>query len=139
MQKLTVVLFNDTVQKSVGSITDRIKTFEDACKETGIYPTELSISGTGTTDDDIKAVAAFHKLTIIAKALNEGWKPNWSDSSEYKYYPWFNLENGFVFYDYVYYYRYSSVGSRLCFKSSELATYAGKQFIDLYKELFIFQ
>lgn len=139
MQTLTVKLFNEEVQKPVGSITDRIKTFEDACKETGIYPTELTVSGTGITDDHMRGIAAFHKLTIIAKALNGDWKPDWNNSSEYKYYPWFDLENGFVFYVYDCLSQSSCVGSRLCFKSSELATHAGKQFIDIYKELFIFQ
>lgn len=139
MQTLTVKLFNEEVQKPVGSITDRIKTFEDACKETGIFPTELTVTGTGITDDHMKGIAAFHKLTIIAKALNEGWKPDWKNSSEYKYYPYFDMENGFVFVDFGCSRQRSLVGSRLCFKSSELATYAGKQFLDLYKELFIFQ
>jgi len=31
----------------------------------------------------------------------------------------------------------TSVGSRLCFKSSELAEYAGRQFQDIYKEFMI--
>jgi hypothetical protein len=139
MQKLTVKLFNDKVQKPVGGIMDRIKTFEDACKETGIYPSELSVSGEGITDDHMKGIAAFHKLTIIAKALNGDWTPDWNNSSEYKYYPWFNMENGFVFYACGSDCQLSVVGSRLCFKSDELATYAGKQFLDLYKDLFILQ
>lgn len=139
MQTLTVKLFNEEVQKPVGGITDRIKTFKDACKETGIYPTELTVSGTGITDDHMKGIAAFHKLTVIAKALNGDWTPDWNNSSEYKYYPYFNMENGFVFSDCGYLDQDSGVGSRLCFKSSELAEYIGKQFIDLYKDLFIFQ
>jgi hypothetical protein len=139
MQTLTVKLFNEEVQKPTGDITDRIKTFEDACKETGIYPSELSVSGEGITDDHMKGIAAFHKLTIIAKALNGEWVPDWNNTSEYKYYPYFDIKNGFVFYDCGCYYRSSHVGSRLCFKSDELATYAGKQFLDLYKDLFIFQ
>jgi hypothetical protein len=139
MQKLTVKLFNDKVQKPVGGIMDRIKTFEDACKETGIYPTELTVSGEGITDDQMRCIAAFHKLTIIAKALNGDWVPDWNNSSEYKYHPYFDMKNGFVFYFCVFSLQHSTVGSRLCFKSDELATYAGKQFLDLYKDLFILQ
>lgn len=30
--------------------------------------------------------SALHKLAIIAEYLNRGWKPNWRDTSENKYY-----------------------------------------------------
>ena len=33
-------------------------------------------------------------------------------------------------------YSRSAVGSRLCFKSKDLATYAGTQFLDIYKDFF---
>lgn len=114
-----------------GKITDRIKTFEDACTETDEDPNDDHFSE--GTDDEI----AFKKLKVIARALNEGWVPNWNKDSEYKWYPWFYLNNpGFRFYDayYVYAYSYAAGGSRLCFKSEELAIYAGKQFLDLYKQ-----
>jgi hypothetical protein len=38
---------------------------------------------------------------------------------------------------YDYWRAVASVGSRLCFKSRELAEYAGKQFIDIYTDFFI--
>jgi len=65
---------------------DRIKTFEDACAELELYPEEVlaGFMKTASTDE-----IAYRKLRIIAEALNEGWKPDWSNSDEYKYYPWF--------------------------------------------------
>lgn len=114
-------------------ITDRIKTFEDACDE-------LSIASEGVlhealTDDEI----AYRKLKIIIQALNEGWTPDWTDKDEYKYYPWFDLSSGSVLVSglYSHWYTNSYVGSRLCFKSRELAEYAGKQFIDIYETFFL--
>ena len=111
-------------------ITDRVKTFEDACNVLGVTPSFTSID----TSDEI----AYKKLKIIVRALNEGWQPNWNNSGEYKHYPWFYMDpkRGFVLY-YVYCnLTYSSVGSRLCFRSEELAQYAATQFVDLYKQLF---
>jgi hypothetical protein len=115
------------------NIMDQVKTFEDACKVLGVRPGEV-INGTEDTDE-----AAYKKIKVIVRALNEGWKPDWTNDDEYKYYPWFNLSSGsgLSYGDYVDRYSISSVGSRLCFKSSELAEYAGKQFIDLYTDYFI--
>ena len=82
------------------------------------------------------ASQAHLKIQIIAKALNEGWYPNWNDTNEYKYYPWFKASPGvgFSFSDYDFALTRSTVGSRLCFKSRDLAEYAGKQFIDIYNQ-----
>ncbi|WP_353166740.1 hypothetical protein [Empedobacter brevis] len=114
---------------------------------------ETAISELGEDDEDVKAfrvienlpipkhIIAQLQLVIIAKALNEGWTPDWSDSSQYKYCPWFDMENsssgGFVFDDYDYWSTLSVVGSRLCFKSRDLVEYAGKQFKDIYEEYFV--
>lgn len=122
-------------------IKDRIKTFEDACAVLNIPVPQFS---TPVTSDD-RAVIAFQKLTIIIRALNEGWEPNWGDFSEYKYYAWFKFQKGsnkssgfgFSYSDWTYSHTDTNVGARLCFKTSELAEYAGKQFIELYKEYFI--
>lgn len=119
-----------------------IKTFEDACKALNIKPEDVLHSAhSDALQKDIKAVNAFMKLTIIARALNEGWEPNWNDWNERKYYPWFNMGDrnaspgvGFSCHDFVTGHVASSVSSRLCYKNYDLAQYAGKQFIELYKE-----
>lgn len=112
-------------------ITDRVKTFADACNVLGIN--SYGIVKSYDSPDE----AAYKQLKVIVQALNEGWTPDWNNDDQYKYYPWFNLEDGFRF-DCVYshYCADSHVGSRLCFKSSELAEYAAKQFTDLYKQFF---
>jgi len=112
-------------------ITDRVKTFEDACNVLNIEEADI-LNGNETQDE-----TAYIKLKTIARALNEGWKPNWQNSSEYKYYPLFYMDqpgSGFSFDDYVYDYAASCLGSRLCFKSRELAEYAGKQFTGIYRD-----
>ena len=84
------------------------------------------------------------ELIVIAKALNEGWTPDWQNDNQYKYFPWFDMDNSssagrFSFLASDSLYSYSLVGSRLCFKSEELADYAGTQFLELYRELFVIE
>lgn len=111
------------------SITDRVKTFEDACNELNVFPT--SIRCTDTKDE-----IAYKKLKIICQALNEGWTPDWSDSSQPKYFPWFKYKSGFGFSSAAYdsWGTHSAVGSRLCFETRDLAIYAGKQFQKEYND-----
>jgi len=124
---------------------DKIKTFEDACAALNLKP-ELLPDVSALSEKHRKALTAHYKLIIVAEALNEGWQPNWNDSDEYKYFPWFEIEandenpSGFGF-SRTFYVRWragTAVGSRLCFKTRELAEYAGKQFSELYKEYFLF-
>ena len=118
-------------------ITDRIKTYEDACAELGISPwTEKDFSTSGLKPDEI----TYRKIKTITEALNEGWKCDWKDANQYKYYPWFKMSSGgFVFYVTGCDYSGANAGdaSRLCFKSSELAKYAGEQFLQLYSDFII--
>ncbi|MDP1816715.1 MAG: hypothetical protein Q8K92_19840 [Leadbetterella sp.] len=106
-----------------------IQTFENACEATGekwTEPKSLPVD-----------VIAYMKLRIIAKALNGGSWMTYEDTDEGKYYPWFNATgsaSGFSF-DVCYYDRSASlVGSRLTFKSAEIAKYAGSQFLEIYNQ-----
>lgn len=69
-------------------VKERIKTFEDACREIGIDAEAWSRDkiSLGLEPD----VLAFLKLRIIVKALNEGWEPQFTED-ECRYYPWFIL------------------------------------------------
>ncbi|MBS1988726.1 hypothetical protein JST56_07105 [Candidatus Dependentiae bacterium] len=77
-----------------------------------------------------------YKLTVITRALNGGWTPDWNNSGEYKYYPWFYCKDGFSFFLVDSHFTGTGVGSRLCFRNEEIAEYAATQFIDLYKSYF---
>jgi hypothetical protein len=119
-------------------ITDRIKTFEDALE---IFPPSPNIAlllDYDGLDPDMIAALNFVKAIIITRALNEGWEPDWNNSNQSKWYPWFYM-NPPVF---RFYYSRCGItvtstagGSRLCFKTSELAEYAAKQFLSIYKKL----
>lgn len=120
-------------------ITDRVKTYEDACRELSMNPLdENKLMKLGLTKHDI----AYQKLVTIAKSLNEGWVPNVCDNSVYRWYPWF-VTNGspssFAFdgSGYGSACAYAGSGSRLCFKNKELSEYCGKQFIELWKQFIL--
>lgn len=117
-----------------------IKSFEDACSKLGLDPANLPDVST-IPEEFRKAIVAGYKLMIVYKAINNGWKPKWGNSSEYKYYPWFEvLSSGFGFSSTYFNFDYSAttVGFRLCTDTSEKALYIGKQFEDLYKDYFLF-
>ena len=70
-------------------VTERIKTFDDACNELGedhIFVKEWRYMEGDCTID----LAAYLKLRIICAALNEGWQPEFSED-EWRYYPYFFL------------------------------------------------
>lgn len=148
------------VDEKPKNVMERIKTFEDACNELGIDHNEWmqDKKELGLEAD----VIAYLKLRIIAAALNEGWKPQFT-TDEYRYFPWFCLytqseidemneedksrvvcrsyynANAFGGVAYAYAsddssHTNASIGSRLAFKTRELAEYAGRQFVEIWAD-----
>lgn len=76
-------------------ITERVKTFEDACRELGAdHPFVLAYQNTNLRDPEVSGdnrdFLAYMKLRIICAALNEGWQPAFTED-EWRWYPWFTL------------------------------------------------
>lgn len=123
-------------------VKERIKTFEDACNELGEehpFVKDWQYWQGGTKD-----LRAYLKLRIITAALNEGWEPQFTEE-ESRWYPYFVLARSFgdssagggvAYADAVggASYAYAGYGSRLAFKTYELAVYAGRQFIDIWAD-----
>ena len=91
----------------------------------------------------LKALAALNKLFSIAQAWNkeDRFVPDFSNESQGKWFPWFRYDmklEKFVCSSVI----CSSLGgnaycgSRLCFKTYERAEQFGKQFEDLYNDVF---
>lgn len=147
-------------------IKERIKTFEDAVNAIGedhpLVAQYKTINSAFKEADNNLHLFAYTRLAIIAEALNEGWRPEYTED-EYRYYPWFGLYTqeeyddmddedkercrfvgrsysnasaygGLVYADAWYgsASSYTYIGSRLAFKSRELAIYCGKQFIEIW-------
>ena len=148
------------------NIMERVKTFDDACNELGEEHSYVQeYRGVANINFDFtQDIIAYIKLRIICAALNEGWKPTFSDG-ECRYYPWFYIYNqneyeklnkdekkkcrvvgrqsydayalGFVVFSSVNIstsYSYSYHGSQIIFKTRELAEYCEKQFIDIWSD-----
>lgn len=147
-------------------IKERIKTFEDAVNAIGedhpLVAQYKAITNAFKEDDNNLHLFAYTRIAIIAEALNEGWRPEYTEN-EYRYYPWFGLYTqeeydemddddkeccrfvgrsgsdavacGGLVYAGASGGSASSgayIGSRLAFKSRDLAIYCGKQFIDIW-------
>lgn len=142
------------------NVMERIKTFEDAINELtnraehgDVYAKallyEYDTMNSPCIKECSKDLLAYLKLRIVTSALNEGWKPKFTNA-EIRWYPWFRLDISSIKHVGSFAYAYDSpvyegVGSasscssanyasKLALKSKELAEYAGKQFIDIYAD-----
>lgn len=116
---------------------DAVKTYEDACEIIGEKPIDeqhLMDCGIG------KSEIAFIKLKTIFKAankMNNYWKPDYSNSNQRKYYPYFIWRSsGFRCIAPDSDVTHACTVSRLCCGTYDDAEYIGKQFEDLYNDYF---
>lgn len=133
-----------TDEQEYEEITDRVKSYADACKVLGIEPmNEQNMKAQGFRPDEV----ARRKLETITEALNEGWKPDWNNTDQCKYYPYFFIRENAkaegaaglssAVADYAAALTAAHFGSRLCFHDSDTARYAGNTFTELYEQILI--
>lgn len=160
--------------KDTRSVTERVRTFEDACRELGdehpfVKAYEDVVIAIDCDKEESRDVKTYLRLRIITAALNEGWKPKFEED-EWRYWPWYWLyksrqdaeddnkgdedrvfeipeqlravlvggtANDGTCLDFAFSIPSSVqsnkdvyVGSRLCFKTRELAQYAAKTFYE---------
>lgn len=150
-------------------VTKRVQTLDDAVRELGDDQPAVkawrSIKygySVSEKDPDTADIMAYVTLRVITEALNEGWKPQFTEG-ERRWYAWydfltkeevegmsdeekeerrvvgrafFNAYGGLVYSNAnnVSTNSYAYYGSRLAFKNEELAEYAAKQFGDIYAD-----
>ena len=118
-------------------ITDRVKSYLDACTTLGEQPHgRENLLSKGFTLKEIYK----RELETIARALNEGWIEN-IYNVEKRWIPYFVASGspaGFQFggSDYDSADAYAGSGSRLSVKSKALSDYYGTQFIELWRLYF---
>ena len=80
------------VDEKPQDVTERIKTFEDACEELGDeHPLVKEYCSVVNINLDItQDLISYLKLRIIITAINEGWEPTFG-ADECRYYPWFYI------------------------------------------------
>lgn len=152
-------------------VTKRVQTLDDAVRELGDDQPAVkawrSIKygySVSEKDPDTADIMAYVTLRVITEALNEGWKPQFTEG-ERRWYAWYDFLTkeevegmsdeekeerrvvgranfnagayGGLVYSNAYSvstYSYTNIGSRLAFKNEELAEYAAKQFGDIYAD-----
>lgn len=152
-------------------VTKRVQTLDDAVRELGDDQPAVkawrSIKygySVSEKDPDTADIMAYVTLRVITEALNEGWKPQFTEG-ERRWYAWYDFLTkeevegmsdeekeerrvvgranvnanaiGGLVYSSAYYvstYSVTYFGSRLAFKNEELAEYAAKQFGDIYAD-----
>lgn len=89
---LKLVDAEEEQKKDERPITERVKTFEDACKELGEdHKLVQQFKAIQEAIAEDKEATAYFKLGIITAALNEGWEPDFTNDDEYRYYPYICL------------------------------------------------
>ena len=132
----------DTINKANDSVRVNIRHVFTAFTEVGANRLLKTVLARGAHSPSLME---YNGIKYTFTVENEGWEPNWGDFSEYKYFPWFEFERnstadtgfGFSYCDWTDSRTYTLVGARLCFKTSELAKYAGTQFTDLYRDYMV--
>ena len=106
--------------------------FKEACDVLGLVESEI------IKPDYDKKYIVYVKLCTVIEALNDGWKSDFNNRDQIKYYNWFQVHDGlFVFYS-VYYDSWNVNGpAALHFKSEKLALYAKDNFFELYKQFYL--
>lgn len=82
-----------------------ITTYKEVCKRLKIK--ELTIKDFVQFEEDALKMFCFHRIKNLERLFNGTWKANWKDKSQYKYYPYFevNSSGGLGFYG-SYYHSY---------------------------------
>ncbi len=75
----------------------KIKTVKAALKKMGTSMEAIQAMFAGIPDAARRAHAInTYVLETVIEAINEGWQADWSNTNEWKYYPWWRIEAGKV-------------------------------------------
>lgn len=119
------------------NIIERVKSIDDAINELGETDVEVAELRKLENANITSHILYKQQVVVIAKALNEGWIADYTNTYQRKFEPRFYYDSsagGFVYDVYGFRVTDTVVGSRLCFHSSELAKYFGTQFIDIHRK-----
>jgi len=113
---------------------DKVQNYTHFCKILGIKEVTLK-DFSFLPEYQRKQAVANSKIMSIVKHANEGWIPDFANSSEYKYLPYFQKNrSGWSLGGVVAYYYSSYFSVWLFYKSRELANQYINKFIDIYLE-----
>jgi len=109
------------------------KAFKDACKKTG-RPESIDLS---SMPEDMRDQAmAQYMLMVITEAKNDGWKADWTNSDQRKWFPYFWFSPSVVrFCNSTGNYSNANAGraARLCLKDEATSDALGTELTELYE------
>lgn len=113
--------------------TDWLKLWEKFCKENNLH---VKLPFEDAADAIQESTNAHFMLQHIVPIRNKGWVPDWDNSHEYKYWPYFEMRSGFAFSRSLCdgWRTDSCVGSRLCYSSDKLCRETVNEFLPIYKK-----
>lgn len=128
----------EQIKKYEQKITERIKSYEDACEDLGLDPVE-DLPFKNPKNNRQEAANAFHMLDVITESLMEGKKLDWEDGDQKKWYPVFNNYSSgsgfrFLYSDYDWTLTAACGGARLCVDTQEKSNYLGTQFLAIWNK-----
>lgn len=122
----------------IRNVIGRVRSFEEICEEMGKDPNdELPYIKPCTNRQRFLNAAV--KLDIISEYLLDGVILDWTNSSQYKWYPWFDNYKpgaGFRFLGSVCAWpnTLADGGARLCVDTEEKAIFFGKNYLDIWND-----
>jgi len=124
--------------------TKLIKKWQDAFKVKGMDPNVLP-DVSMIPEQYRKPVIAQFILNVVADVLNEDWIADYTNSDQYKYYPYFVVKAdaarpsgfGLSCSDCADWCTITNCGVRLSYKDRETAKFAGQNFLHLYEDLYL--
>jgi hypothetical protein len=118
------------------NIMERIKSFDDVCREMGLNPKKYICD---SEDPDDIAANALRQALLISRCFNADKKEviNWADSNQPKYFHFyeFSPSSGWSLVVVVGWLTVTYCGSRLAFIDREHAQYAWETFKEIYINL----
>lgn len=115
-------------------INQRPTTVEEAFQQTGRPQVDFS----NVPEDLREYFEGIYSAVVVTEAINKGKKPDWDNSNQRKWRPWFVMSPArFRLLDTDFDRSYSDAGSgsRLCNFSDEDAGYSATQFADVWRKV----
>jgi hypothetical protein len=140
--------FKDLLEQTFGKeeLTNKvdlskIKTYADICKLDKVHPIK-SLPFPKPKNDEQRFLNATARCARIVRVIVNGWKPDFSNSSQPKWYIWWKYNtasSAFVFGDALDYYdsTLTNSGSRFCFETREQCEHVGKHFVKEFNEMLL--
>ena len=87
--------------------------------------------------EENQEICPYKKIKQIEKLFNRGWIKDWSDKNQHKYYPYYTIDDSNELVFYSSYCNFVSFRGQVSFyKDKETSDHIGKNFINIYKEIY---